>query len=325
MAQQEKKRAIRRLKSVYALRAKVDESYQEGQEAMKAGPPTVWGMLNFYYGDPILKAMGIHSVYPENYGAAAAALGEAGKYLDYADAEGVPTHLCGYSRVNIGYAAMMMKEAGGNIPPGAPMGGIPKPLFLMSSAAICDHRYKWFQSLGRYMDVPVWSFEAPLPGIKELYIGEAYEKAADMGTRHLKDFITFVENISGRKMDWAKLEETVDLMLELNHLWYDTNLLRQAVPCPMHSRDFWTAMPPALFSMGDLKDDLECYKNLKNEIQERVDNGIGAVEEEKFRLLFAELPRGTACGSLTNWPKGAGISSSRVSGITRPSLSTSAG
>src|SRR4030042_4081489 len=109
MVTQEKKRTIRGLKSMSPLRAKVNESYLKGPEAMKAGKPVVWGMLNFWYGDPILKAMDVEVIYPENYGAALAAFGVAQKYLDIADADGFPTHLCGYSRANIGYASRMMK------------------------------------------------------------------------------------------------------------------------------------------------------------------------------------------------------------------------
>ena len=41
MATEEKKKSINRLKSMYPLRAHVDESYRKGIEAMKAGEPTV--------------------------------------------------------------------------------------------------------------------------------------------------------------------------------------------------------------------------------------------------------------------------------------------
>ena len=54
MTTQEKKKVINRLKSMHPLRAKVNETYQKSVEAMQAGKPTVWAMLNFYYGDPIL-------------------------------------------------------------------------------------------------------------------------------------------------------------------------------------------------------------------------------------------------------------------------------
>jgi len=290
VADEAKKKVINRLKSMYPLRAKVNETYLKSVEAMRAGKPTVWAMLNFYYGDPIIKAMDLEVVYPENYGAAMAAMGVAQSYLDRADAEGFPTHLCGYSRVNLGYTSRMMKELKGEIPPEAPLGGMPKPIFLMASTAVCDARYKWFQALGRYMDVPVWTFEAPIPGVKELFMEGSYKRMVDLGVKHAREFVAFVERMLGKKMDWDRLSETVDLMIEINQLWHETNELRKAKPCPMHGRDFWSSMPPALFLMGDLKDSLQCFQNMYDEVKYRVDNYIGAIAEERYRLLFAELP-----------------------------------
>lgn len=285
----EKKRVINRVKAMYPLRAKVDESYLRSQEAIKAGKPTVWAMLTFCYGDPILKAMDIEVVYPENYGAALAAAGVAREYLDRSDAEGFPTHLCGYSRANFGYAARL-KELGGQIPPEAPMGGMPRPLFLLSSVAVCDARYKWFQALGRYLNVPVWTLEAPLPGIREFQLEGCYEEMVKLAVNHLREFVAFVERAVGRKMDWAKLEETVDLAIEIHRLSHEITELRKAKPCPMHSRDFWSAMPPALFLLGDLKESVQLYRDLYQEVADRVKNGVSAVPEEKYRLVFAELP-----------------------------------
>ncbi len=290
MAVEEKKKVINRLKSMYPLRAKVNETYQKSVEAMRAGKPTVWAMLNWYYGDPILKAMDLEVVYPENYGAILAATGYAQPYLEYADADGFPTHLCGYSRATLGYTSKMMRELKGEIPSEAPLGGMPKPIFLMSSSAVCDARYKWFQALGRYMDVPVWTLEAPMPGVKELFMEGSYERMVDLGVKHLREFVAFVERITGRKLDWDKLDETVDLMIEVNRLWHEINELRKARPCPMHSRDFWSAMPAALFLMGDLEHSLQCFRDMYEEVKERVKDRIGAIAEEKYRLVFAELP-----------------------------------
>ena len=286
----EKKKVINRLKSMHPLRAKVNETYLKSIEAINAGKPAAWAMLNFYYGDPIMKAMDVEVVYPENYGAVAAALGVAQQYLEQAYADGFPTHLCGYSLAGIGYTSKMMREFKGEVPPESPFGGMPKPLFLLSSSAICDARYKWFQALGRYMDVPVWQLESSSPGVNELLIEGASKAMVNMGVKHLKDFVVFLEGILGKKMDWARLEETVDLMLEINRVWYEVNDLRQAKPCPMHSRDFWSAMPAALFMAGDLKDSLQLYRNMYQEVKDRVNDHIGAIPEEKYRLLFAELP-----------------------------------
>ncbi|MCK5181697.1 MAG: hypothetical protein KAQ73_04070 [Dehalococcoidia bacterium] len=95
MVGEKEKKTINRLQSMRPLRAKVNETYLKSVEAIQAGKPAVWAMLNLNYGDPILKAMDIEVVYPENYGAIAAATGVAQQYLDRADADGFPTHLCG--------------------------------------------------------------------------------------------------------------------------------------------------------------------------------------------------------------------------------------
>src|SRR4030042_1538185 len=99
-----------------------------------------------------------------------------------------------------------------------------------------------------------------------------YEQMVDMGVTHLRDFIAFVERIVGKKMDWDRLNQTVDLMIEINRIWHEANELRKVKPCPMHSRDFWSAMTPALFLMGDLKDTLASYRDVYNEVKQRADN-----------------------------------------------------
>ncbi len=288
---EEKKRAINRLKSMYPLRAKVDESYHKSVEAMRAGKPLVWSMLNWWEGDVILKAMDLEVVYPENYGAVCAAQGVAQSYLDRADADGFPTHLCGYSRNTFGYTSRMMKELGGEIPPEAPMGGMPKPVLLLASNVICDARYKWFQALGHYMDTPVWVLEMPTPGVKEQFMEGAHERYVSFVVKELTEFITFLERMLGREMDWDKLGETIRLTEEICQVWHEINELRKARPCPVHSRDFWSSMVPVLFLMGDLKDTLKCYQDMYREVKARVDNRIsGIAGEEKYRLMFSELP-----------------------------------
>jgi len=50
-------------------------------------------------------------------------------------------------------------------------------------------------------------------------------------------------------------------------------------------------MVPGLFLLGDLEDTLQCYRNLYDEVKNRVDNHIsGIATEEKYRLMFTELP-----------------------------------
>jgi len=288
MSNEKKKRAINRLKTMYPLRNLIDEMYKRGVEASKVGKPTAWSMVNWWEADPILKAMNIEVVYPENYGAVCAAFGTAQAYLDRSDSDGFPTHMCGYARNCIGYAARM-KDLG-EIPPEAPMGGMAKPILLLSSGSLCDARYKWFQALGRYLDAPVWTVEIPHLGVEESFMEGAYEHAINFMVKELEEFVTFLERLLSKKMDWDKLAEVTDDIIKINRLWYEINQLRKARPCPMHSRDFWSCMNASLYPAGDPKESLKLYQDMYEEVKDRVENKIGAIAEEKYRLVFAELP-----------------------------------
>ncbi len=283
------RKPIKRLKSMYELRAKINEGYKRTIEAVMAGEPIGWAMVNWWEADPVFKAMGVEVVYPENYGAVCATSDVASQYLDLSDVDGFPNHLCGYSRITFGYACRM-KEVDGRIPPEAPMGGMPRPAFLLSQGLVCDARVKWFQALGHYMDAPVWMMETASPGVEEWFTKGAQKRTVNFVKRELKEFINFLERLIGKKMDWDRYDETVSDMIKLCRVVHETYELRKSKPCPMHSRDFWSSMPSYLFLFGDLKDSIECFKKMQDEIKERIDSKIGAVEPERYRLLFGEIP-----------------------------------
>ena len=283
-----KKSVINRLKTMYPLRALVDGMYEKAVEASKEGKPTAWCMVNWWGGDVILRAMDVACVYPEDYGAVCAAFGVASAHLARCDSEGFPTHMCGYARNCLGYASIL-KDLG-EIPPDAPMAGMPKPTLLLGSGYFCDTRYKWFQALGQYLDAPLWVLEMPHPGVKENRLEGAREHDIKFLVEELKEFITFMEGLLGKKLDWARLEELVNDSIEMHLVWHEVNELRKARPCPMHSRDFWSSMPASLYMAAEPKETTKLYRDMYDEVKYRVDNHIGAIPEEKYRLAFAELP-----------------------------------
>ena len=63
MVEEKKKKVINRLETVYPLRALIDKTYRKSIEASKAGKPTAWCMVNWWLGDPILKAMDVEITY----------------------------------------------------------------------------------------------------------------------------------------------------------------------------------------------------------------------------------------------------------------------
>jgi len=287
MATEERKRAINRLESRKLMRPMVDKMYAEGVMAAMEGKPVAWCMVNWWEVDLILRAMDVTPVYPENYGTVCAADGVAQSYLGGSEAEGFPTHLCGYARNTFGYTARM-KELG-VVPPEAPIGGMPRPSLMMSSGGFCDARYKWFQALRRYWDVPVWVIEFPHPGPEETFMAGTQEMNIRYMVAELRAFVDFLERLLGKKMDWDRLSALLHNQEQLFQVWWETNELRKALPSPMHARDFWTIMVPCLYESAE-KESMEGYKQVYAEVKARVDGGIGAVAEEKYRLMFAELP-----------------------------------
>lgn len=287
----EQKRAINRLKSMHPLRNLVAQDYLDTLKASNEGKPTVWAMLNYWEGDLPLKAMGLNIVYPENYSTLLASSGVAEPFLDAADSDGFPTHMCGYGRSTIGYSYRMMKQLNGQIPPEAPLGGMAKPTLLLGSGIICDARFKWFQALARYFDAPEWCLEMPMMGTAEGTEPGLEEYQIKFLVKELKDFIAFLEKLLNKKMDWAKLEELTDLAIKIHETVWQIGELRKAIPCPMHSIDFWSSMPPSLFLAGDMKLALKYYQDMLAEVQDRVNNKIAGINyPEKYRIVFAELP-----------------------------------
>ena len=286
-----RKRPINRLQTVYALRALRDEQYEETRQAAKEGRQVAWCMTEGY-ASPFLNAMGIQSVYTENYATQCAAAGVAQTYLDRAEAEGYPSTLCAYALNTFGYTARMMQDTDGEIPPEAPMGGMPKPDLLIGSAgATCDARYKWYQALGRYLDAPLWIMQTPGAGQREALLPDAHERDVQFVIQGLREFVAFLEQFTGRKFDYDKLNQDIDSTNEMNEAWYQvTDELRRARPCPMNARDHYTAMNASLFRTTNPQGVKDLYRNMVEEIQHRIDSGIAGINyPEKYRVAFHGL------------------------------------
>ncbi|MBD3213345.1 MAG: hypothetical protein GF311_12115, partial [Candidatus Lokiarchaeota archaeon] len=76
---------------------------------------------------------------------------------------------------------------------------------------------------------------------------------------------------------------------KLGKVWQDIFELRKEIPCPISTKDTFGGLFP-LFTMPGLKAPIRLYKRMYKEAKERVDNGIGALENEKYRLMFEGIP-----------------------------------
>ena len=257
-------------------------------QAREEGRPIAWSMVTWYQGDLIAKAMGVELVYPENWGAFCAAVGAAEAHLEISHDEGFPSTLCGYARNCFGYTVKLANNEM-KPPDDAPGGGMPKPTVLLGSGVACDARYKWFQALGRYMEVPVWTHELPHTGVPEYFLPGNKEHNIKFMVSEMREYVTFMEKLLGKKLDWDRYSEMVDQTFRTLRLAYEVEVLRKAVPSPMVSQDFWAIMIPHYYLPED-PEAYEFYQRVYDEVKEKVDNKIGAIPNEKYRMMFSELP-----------------------------------
>ncbi len=269
-----------------SVRQIVKDLSQKAHEARAKGDPIAYLFIFSAY-DEILRALDITTVGTENYAGLCAVKMDAERFLAKAEAEGYARHLCTYATVGLGFDAMRREL--GHMPPDAPDGGLEHPSVMLGTGMmICDPRYKWYQASQRYTNAPMHILgllnppthytHVDLKEVRGYYIKYVIEE--------LKGLIEFLERTTGRKMDWDRLSEIVDLSERTIQVWWDAYQLRKAVPAPMSAEDAVTIMVPGYFMMGtQLAYDFYC--KLYEDLKYRVDNKIGAVPDEKYRLLWA--------------------------------------
>ena len=268
------------------VRRMVKDLAQKAHEARARGDPIAYLFIASFY-DDILRAMDIATVGTENYAGLCAAKLDAERFLSKAEAEGYPRHLCTYATCGLGFDAMRC-ELGG-MPTDAPDGGMEFPSVMLGTGMmICDPRYKWYQAAQRYTNAPMHVLGLLTPPLYYTHIdlAEVKDYYIKYVVEELKGLVDFLERQLGRKMDWDRLSEVVDLSERTIKLWYDTYQLRKAVPAPMPTEDALNTMVPGYFNMGT-QEAYDFYQELHNEIKYRVDNKIGVIPDEKYRLMWA--------------------------------------
>jgi len=227
-------------------------------------------------GGPVefLIAMGVIPVYPENHGAMCGASKIAVGLAEIAEGMGFSQDICSYARLDIGAAT----TGGGAIP-----GGLPKPDFLLCCNNICGTVVKWYEELSRIWDVPMFLFDTPF------IHGSKPEHATEYVKQQCLELIEFLEEQTGKKWSEERFEEVALLSVEGVDLWKEVLTTAESRPSPFTCFDAFIHMAPIVTLRGT-QEVVDYYKLLRDEMQDRVANGIGAVPDEKYRLIWDNIP-----------------------------------
>ena len=222
----------------------------------------------------LLYAMDVLPIYPENHAVILGARKMSEETAEAAEKMGYSMDLCSYARCDMGSIKLGK----------SPTFGLPKPDLLLISNSQCGTLTKWFEVLGRLYGVPMVLIDVPHSGNGEPDPeGELYVR------RQLENLVDVLENITGKPLEKDRLKESITLSQEASQLWTDILTTGMNVPSPMTVFDQFIAMSPIVSQRG-ARVAVDFYRDLLDELKDRVSKGIGAVDNERFRLFWDNLP-----------------------------------
>jgi bcr-type benzoyl-CoA reductase subunit B len=238
---------------------------------LRWGRPVAW----ITSGAPveILRAMGVAVVYPENYTALCAARQECVPMCEVAEAQGYSPDLCSYARTHIGSVLEQTK---------APLGGLPRPDLLVCCNNICGTVVKWYEALALDLSVPLFVLDTPF--VHDKASGSMLQYVRDQ----IRELVHWLEQTTGRDLDYRRLREAVALSDEAVGHWAAIRALCKARPSPLNAPDLFVCMAPIVVLRGT-RHAVRYYAHLRQEVEQRVQKGIGAIPEERFRLVWDNI------------------------------------
>ncbi|PKM71621.1 MAG: 2-hydroxyacyl-CoA dehydratase [Firmicutes bacterium HGW-Firmicutes-16] len=163
-----------------------------------------------------------------------------GKFIDSAE-KYVPATTCGLCKTYLGTA---IEEQYGVTP----------DAFVYSSVP-CDSSRVVYPNMERIFNVPTFSFDQPF-------------RRDDRGLEYLVDqneqFVTWMEDFTGTKLDWDKMKETMTNANRTYELQGKCADLRKRKPCPL---------PGRMLVMNGTTNAMSCYPEMANLLEKELETG----------------------------------------------------
>ena len=227
-------------------------------------------------GGPVepLIAMDVIPIYPENHGAMIGASKMGGGLCEKAEAMGYSSDLCSYARSDIACAVVH----------GGPIGGLPRPDMLICCNNICGTVLKWYEVQARYFNVPLFIIDTPI-----CHTGYTPEIAKYVRSQ-LDEYFDFLESVCKRKFNYDRLtNEVLPCSFQGQALWQEILDTTTNKPSPMTAFDAFFHMA-LIVTLRGTPEVIDYYTALLATMKDRVSRGIGAVPNEKYRLLWDNIP-----------------------------------
>jgi benzoyl-CoA reductase/2-hydroxyglutaryl-CoA dehydratase subunit BcrC/BadD/HgdB len=228
----------------------------------------------------ILRSLGFHVYFPENHSAMLGASRKATDLIPFANAIGYSPEVCSYLTSDIGaylqnYTPLSKVYEG--------IKSIPKPDVLVFNTNQCRDVQDWMRFYEN-------EFNVPLLGIYTYRnINKITDNHVNSIAKQFENLIEPLEKISGNTFDKTELKKVLYLSRKCSDLWKKVLDTASATPSPLTFFDGSIQMGPAVVLRGT-QQAIDYYKLLITELEDRVKNSEGAVNNEKFRIYWDGMP-----------------------------------
>lgn len=261
----------RKIKSVKKMKEIMTNYYIEAKTADQAGKKIAW----ITSGGPVepLIAMDVIPVYPENHGAMIGASKMGVDLCEKSEEMGYSRDLCSYARTDIACSPIN----------GGPIGGLPKPDMLICCNNICGTVLKWYEIQARYYDVPLFILDTPFCHTEFSIEAKEYVK------KQINEYLKFLEMVCDKQFDYDRMKQVGQLSLKGQRLWQAVLDTTVHQPAPMSAFDAFFHLA-LIVTLRGTQIVVDYYSSLLDEMRERITSGISAVHNEKYRLLWDNIP-----------------------------------
>jgi benzoyl-CoA reductase/2-hydroxyglutaryl-CoA dehydratase subunit BcrC/BadD/HgdB len=258
----------------------MDFTARHMKAALKRDGLVVWA--NAFFPFELLYGLDVIPLRPETISAIASSFGLARDAISRAEAACYSPDTCSFYRC----------AAGLNI-----KGLLPPPDIVVSTSILCEGAVKEFSNIAQYYGCEHYLLDVPYrdtPQSRKYLAGQ------------LEELAEIIAKKQGKPVDSAKMAEAVRLSNEARDYLSKTNELRKIKPCPLSGEDALSHMLDMQFFGPGSKAGVAYFKAMYEELDAMVGRGEGAVQNERFRLLWLHYIKPYYPNEILSFLEGAG-------------------
>ena len=231
----------------------------------------------------VLRTFDLPVVFPEINSLQMAVRHVAHEYLNQAEDYGYSPDICGYVKADVA-----VQIRGGE----HPMGRIPRPSIAVLTNA-CNTYIKWAEIWERMYHIPIFTLD--VPGTRQAggqtWAGDPdFENDRNYVQAQITELITLCEQVTGKRFDIDKLREVMGYANEMSRGWKKILEFNKSRPSLFNALTDGTIYLGVANGFRGSREGGQYFSDLAEEMAYKAANGIGTLNDEKYRLTFIGVP-----------------------------------